>query len=163
MVVIWGDHDSSLMRSSKGIKSLGLPDSRPDSLLYDRVPVIILAPGVAGLSGTIDIPTGLSDLPPTIAALLGIDPQGLPWLGRNLLGSPADEPVIWGVNGWVDESWIHRTARPVGCWDRSSGKKVADEVCSDGFDRALRMRRVGTLILEGDLQRRLGAALSAGP
>jgi hypothetical protein len=38
--------------------------------------------------GEVDIPVGLSYLPPTLAALLGIDPAGLPWLGRNLAGSP---------------------------------------------------------------------------
>jgi len=51
---------------------------------------------------SLGINSGLSDLPPTITALLGIDPQNLPWLGRNILGSPADEPVIWGVKGWVE-------------------------------------------------------------
>ncbi len=163
VVVIWGDHDSSMIRSPKGVRAMGLPYSEPEALLYDRVPVIIRAPGIDGLTGTIDFPTGLSDLPPTIAALLGIDPQGLPWLGRNILGSPADEPVIWGVNGWVDGSRIHRTANPVGCWDRTTGKKVPEEMCSDGSERALRMRRVGTLILEGDLQGRLRDALSKGP
>ena len=163
VVVIWGDHDSSMLRSSKGVRAMGLPYSEPEALLYDRVPVIIRAPGVDGLARTVEFPTGLSDLPPTIAALLGIDPQNIPWLGRNLLGSPVDEPVIWGVNGWVDRSRIHRTANPVGCWDRTTGQKVREEMCAEGSDRALRMRRVGTLILEGDLQQRLGAALSEGP
>jgi hypothetical protein len=163
VIVVWGDHDSSLIRSPEGARRMGLPYTKPDGLLYDRVPVIIRAPGVEGLVGTIDFPTGLSDLPPTIAALLGIDPRNLPWLGRNLLGSPADEPVIWGVNGWVDRSRIHRTANPIGCWDRTSGTKVPEEMCSVGSDQAERMRRVGTLILEGDLQQRLGAALSEGP
>ncbi len=162
MVVIWGDHDSSLIRTPNGVRTMGLPYSEPKGLLYDRVPVIIRVPGVEGLDGTIDFPTGLSDLPPTIAALLGIDPQDLPWLGRNILGSPADEPIIWGVNGWVDRSRVHRTANPLGCWDRTTGKKVSDEMCSEGLEQALKMRRVGTLILEGDLQQRLGSALSEG-
>ena len=163
VVAIWGDHDSSLMKSAKKTRAMGLPFRRPEALLYDRVPVIIRAPGVDGLARTVEFPTGLSDLPPTIAALLGIDPQNLPWLGRNILGSPVDEPVIWGVNGWVDGSRIFRSAEPTGCWDRTSGRKVSEEMCAEGSDRALRMRRVGTLILEGDLQQRLGAALAEGP
>ena len=162
VVAIWGDHDSSLMKSAKAARAMGLSFRDPEKLLYDRVPVIIRAPGVGGLQRRVEFPAGLSDLPPTIAALLGIDPQDLPWLGRNILGSPVDEPVIWGVNGWVDESLIHRTANPVGCWDRATGRKMSEEMCSEGSDRALRMRRVATLILEGDLQQRLGTALSEG-
>jgi phosphoglycerol transferase MdoB-like AlkP superfamily enzyme len=160
VIVVWGDHDSSLIRSPEGARRMGLPYTKPDGLLYDRVPVIIRAPGVEGLVGTIDFPTGLSDLPPTVAALLGVDPQDLPWLGRNILGSPEDEPVIWGLNGWVDRTRIHRTVDPMGCWDRTTGRRAPDEMCVEGSGRAGRMRRVGTLILEGDLQGRLGEALS---
>ena len=162
VVAVWGDHDSSLIRSAKGARAMGLPYSIPESLFYDRVPVIIRAPGVEGLHGTVDFPTGLSDLPPTISALLGVDPRNLPWLGRNILGAPADGPVIWGLNGWVDRYRIHRRVIPTGCWDRSTGEKVAEEMCSDGLDRALRLRRVGTLILEADLQQRLRRVLSEG-
>ena len=163
VVVIWGDHDSTLMRKQKTAKAMGLRYRTPERFMYDRVPVIILAPGVDGLTGVVDIPTGLFDLPPTIAALLGIDPQDLPWLGRNILGSPADEPIIWGVNGWFDGSRICRTANSAVCWDRTSMKKVPEEICSDGSDQAARMRRAGTLILEGDLQQRLRDALSQTP
>ncbi len=163
VVVIWGDHDSTLMRKQKSAKAMGLRFRIPERFQYDRVPVIIRAPGVGGLSGVIDFPTGLFDLPPTIAALLGIDPQDLPWLGRNILGSPADEPIIWGATGWVDRSLIHRTVNPTGCWNRTTRKKVPEEMCSDGSDQVERIRRVGTVILEGDLQQRLGDALSESP
>jgi len=163
VVVIWGDHDSSLLRKQEHTDEMGLSHSLPERLLYDRVPVIIRLPGVDGFGGTVDFPTGLSDLPPTVAALLGVDAQNLPWLGRNILGSPVDEPIIWGTYGWVDRSRIFRSATPTGCWDRITGEVVAEELCSEGSDRAQRMRRVGTLIFEGDLQQRLAVALAEDP
>ncbi len=162
VVAIWGDHGAGLDRVSGAAGALGMPSSRPDSLLADRVPVVIRVPGADPPRGAIELPTGLSDLAPTIAALLGIDPADLPWLGRNLLGAPEAGPVVMGAVGWVDGEHVYYGLRKPDCHDRLGKRRVKVDQCAEGLAAATRLRDAGTLILEGDMQQPLRAALSGG-
>ena len=63
--------------------------NRPNWLLMSRIPLLVWLPGPDAPAGKIDLTAGLSDLPVTLLALLGIDPATYPFMGRNLLGTPS--------------------------------------------------------------------------
>jgi arylsulfatase A-like enzyme len=161
VVAVWGDHDSGLFRNRKQCKAIGLDWSRPTMDLYSRVPVFIRVPGDGAPTGTIPFPTGLSDLPPTLAALLGIDPAPLPWFGRNLLGDPEDEPVLWGIKGWVDRRHVLRLWDEPVCYEISTSTEVDFQECAATDETARRLIRANAIVLQADLQQRLRETLEA--
>jgi lipoteichoic acid synthase len=163
VVAVWGDHDSGLFRTRQQAAVVGLASDQLGLVLHDRVPVIIRVPGTDAPKGTLDFPTGLADVPPTLAALLAVDPAPLPWLGRNLLGAPADEPVLWGNWGWASRARIYLSRNTPACFDASTGEEVALEECAEGSEAAMRLKQANYLILEGNLQQRLREALAGNP
>ena len=162
VVAVWGDHDSGLFRNRQQAEVVGLASDPLGLVLHDRVPVIIRVPGADAPRGDVSFPTGLADLPPTLAALLAVDPASLPWLGRNLLGAPADEAVLWGNWGWASRTRVHLSRSTPLCFDASTGDQVALEECAEGTAEAARLEEANHLILEGNLQQRLREALE-GP
>jgi phosphoglycerol transferase MdoB-like AlkP superfamily enzyme len=163
VVAVWGDHDSGLFRNRQQAAVVGLASDELGLVLHDRVPVIIRVPGTDVPKGILDVPTGLADVPPTLAALLAVDPAPLPWLGRNLLGAPADEPVLWGNWGWASRTRVHLSRNAPACFDASTGEEVALEECAEGSEAAMRLKEANDMILEGNLQVRLRAALGEHP
>ena len=67
-----------------------------------RIPLLIAGPGIAARSTPVG--ASLVDLPRTIAAMAGLEPEPA-WLGGSLLSLDRDRPVVaqWGVSecGWV--------------------------------------------------------------
>ena len=53
-------------------------------------------------AGVCDLPAGQTDFAPTLLALLGIDAAPLPYVGRNLLGAPDDQPLLRPYGDWLD-------------------------------------------------------------
>jgi phosphoglycerol transferase MdoB-like AlkP superfamily enzyme len=104
VIVLWGDHGSGLSRRQQtGIKIFG-DNSKIDQLLRNRVPVSIWIPQLEGQAMELDLQAGQVDLPPTILALLGIDPAPLAFLGRNLLGTPESKPIAHPRGNWISEN-----------------------------------------------------------
>ncbi len=163
VVAVWGDHDSGLFRNRQQAEVVGLASDQLGLVLHDRVPVIIRVPGSDVPHGTVSFPTGLADLAPTLAAILAVDPASLPWLGRNLLGDPADEPVLWGNWGWASSTRVHLSRSTPLCFDASTREQVALEECAQGSEAATRLEEANHLILEGNLQQRLRDALAENP
>ena len=164
LLAIWGDHDGSIVRTRKMAESLGLPRKVPARLLEDRVPVIVRVPGTDLVRGEVSAPSGLVDLPPTLAALLGVDPAPIPWLGRNLFGTPGNGPVVWGKSRWIDTTHLYYARNdPPRCFDIRTMNRVPIEACAQGIEAAYRQREVATLILEVDLQQRLREAMDGEP
>jgi phosphoglycerol transferase MdoB-like AlkP superfamily enzyme len=162
VIVVFGDHRAGLRRLSEGSSVVDLGSTTAERILNRRVPVVMWSPSAGAPRGEVDIPIGLVDLPPTIAALLGVDPGDLPWLGRNLFGQPEEGPVTVGNRMWVDGRHIYSEEGSRTCFDRFTGKQVARARCADAAAEANRLRAAGALILNADLQQRLRTYLEAG-
>jgi phosphoglycerol transferase MdoB-like AlkP superfamily enzyme len=96
IVIVYGDH--------KAIKELKLegPDKQivegllghPYSVVdRQKVPLLIHLPGQTE-GGVINTTTGITDIAPTMADLLGVDMSETPHLGRSVFSKPADPLVI---------------------------------------------------------------------
>jgi phosphoglycerol transferase MdoB-like AlkP superfamily enzyme len=96
VVLVFGDHEAGLRRITEGPYRRVLGRNLGERIVNDRVPVVIWIPGEHGPRGAISMPTGLINLPPTLAAVLGVDPANLPWIGRNVFGSPGEGRVTAG-------------------------------------------------------------------
>ena len=162
VVVVFGDHGAGLNRISDGSGVMDFGSTRAESILNGRVPLVMWFPFAEAPRGEVDIPIGLVDLPPTIAALFGIDPGDLPWLGRNLFGQPEEGPVTVGNRAWVDGRHIFSEGVGRSCFDRFTGKRVKPQRCEEAAAEVDRLRAAGALILEGDLQQRLRTYLETG-
>jgi phosphoglycerol transferase MdoB-like AlkP superfamily enzyme len=161
VIVVFGDHRAGLQRLSHDSGVINFGTTLAERTLNRRVPLVMWCPSVDFPHGTIDLPVGLVDLPPTIAALLGVDPSDLPWLGRNLFGRPGDGPVVIGNRTWVNGQYIFSVDEGESCFDRVTGHKVAAALCDEGSAAADQLRDAGALILNRDLQQRLRTYLEA--
>ena len=159
MIVLWGDHDAGFEWTARFADSLGMPHDAVGWYRSQRVPLLIRAPGVAGLSGVVDRPGGHVDVAPTVLALLGIDPAPLPFLGRNLLGDPGDEPVLGEYGCWSTERLLYLVGGPRledgRCVDRRTQQPLATDLCARGWQQARLRAEVSRIVLEHDLQARL--------
>jgi hypothetical protein len=102
---------------------------------------------------------GQSDFAPTLLALLGIDPAPLPYVGRNVLGRPADPPIVRPYGDWVDRShlFLNRGAveRASACYGTNPVYALDRHACDEGNAAAGRAREVSRLVIADDLQERL--------
>ena len=171
VVVAWGDHDAGLEWSTRLATMAGRRHDAAGWYLSQRVPLLIRAPGVAGLSGALDLPAGHQDVAPTVLALLGVDPAAFPFVGRNLLGSPGNNPVVGEYQCWQDGNhlYLQRTGRleDGDCYELPGLREVDPAACAAGFEEARRQVEVSGLVLEHDLQQeireRLLEATGGGP
>jgi phosphoglycerol transferase MdoB-like AlkP superfamily enzyme len=171
VVVVWGDHDAGLEWSPRLAAMAGQRHDAAGWYLSQRVPLLIRAPGVAGLAGELDLPAGHQDVAPTVLALLGVDPAAYPFVGRNLLGSPGNNPVVGEYRCWRDGSrlYLQRTGRleDGDCYELPGLRVLEPAACAGGFEEALRQVEVSQLVLEHDLQlairERLARAAGGGP
>jgi len=162
LIVVFGDHRAGLRRLSDGAGVMDFGSTEAERILNRRVPVVMWSPSAGAPRGEVDIPIGLVDLPPTIAALLGIDPGDLPWLGRNLFGQPEEGPVTVGNRIWVDGRHIYSEGVGRTCFDRFTRRRVDRARCDEAAAEADRIRAAGALILDADLQQRLRTYLTPG-
>ncbi len=169
VIALWGDHDSGLRWSPELAAALGIPSTTAHWYLNDRVPLWIHVP--RRLGGVRNTVAGQTDVAPTLAAIMGIDPADLPWVGRNLLGEPGPGPVVRPHGGWISRRHLYVSRGPEleqgECFDLRTFGRVDAEACRSG-DEAARLqvemaRRVLLYDLQERLRRDLAGARGAGP
>lgn len=161
VLVIWGDHDAGFPWDARHAAAIGIPSRELVWYLEDRVPVIFSVPPKAGIGGLrIERPAGLWDVPPTVAALLGVDPAPLPWLGRNLAAGADAGPVVRPGGSWIGPRLLWTGSARQRCYDWRSGREVPAGQCTEGNREAGTIAEAGDLILKGDLQGELRRELS---
>jgi lipoteichoic acid synthase len=165
VLVVFGDHDAGFANEPGLARLIGLQDGPAAGaiwLLNDRVPVFVRIPG-PGLAKTemaaTDVPAGQTDLAPTLLALLGIDPAPLPYMGRNLLGSPDDPPIVRPYGDWLDRSHLFMSpaagGRGPACYAVAAGRFENADRCRAAGEIARRTRDISRLVVTADLQQRL--------
>lgn len=157
ILVIWGDHASGLERDEAFSNYFGLRKPA-ERFLFRRVPFVIRLPRDRGLSGTYDLPAGQVDITPTLLALLGLEPDKMALMGRNLLGEIATSPVVHPQGRWIGEELIHLNQFVEvdgGCWSRAELRLVQRGRCAAGIEAAERQLDVVTQVLTHNLQARL--------
>jgi len=164
MLVVFGDHDAGFPRDLAASIGVGSDDDRWE--LGDRVPLFIRLPqSRERLSGVVPVAAGQIDLAPTLLALMGIDPARLPYMGRNLLGEPGDQPVLRPNGHWLDRTHLFigsdASGRDRSCFALDKAGFLNAAVCRADDEDARRARDVGRLVVTGDLQQWLRAALVA--
>ncbi len=167
LLVLWGDHDAGLEWSRATVDALGARSDAVGWYLSQQVPIFIHAPGLEGLAGERDLPAGHVDVAPTVLALLGFDPGGSAFVGRNLLGEPGDEPVVGEYRCWrtSDRLFLQGGSRLEDgrCLELPSLAPLPVVACREGFAAAAEQIRVSDAVLEHDLQAALTERLDAPP
>ncbi len=164
VLVVTGDHSAGFPWQSELAHALGFSNSLAHWTLAERVPMVIRVPGAAPQE--ISCAVGHVDFAPTVLGLLGFDASGLPYVGRNSLGSPGEEPVIRRKGSWVSPSHLFLLrGRNHGahCYDRRTLLDVPLAECEAESAIALRKALLGRRISQQDLQQRLSARLTADP
>ncbi len=165
MLVVFGDHDAGFPRTLATTIGVGVDDSRWE--LSDRIPLFIRLPQPrAPLSGVVPVAAGQIDFAPTLLALMGIDPVRLPYMGRNLLGEPGDQPVLRPNGHWLNRAHLFTPSAASGrersCFALDTAGFVDAAVCRSDDEDSRRARDVARLVVTGDLQQWLRGALG-GP
>ena len=165
VIALWGDHDSRLVSRDQTTQGIQLSGSWPEWYLFDRVPFMIWVPGDEGPRGTDAVTAGQVDIAPTLLSLMGIDPSGYPFLGRDLLSEPIDRPVVHPDGSWIDGRHLQVKGgkRTSGCWDLETRKRVSDLLCQPGVQEAASQLEISDRLLLKDLQGRISKLLQAPP
>ena len=131
VLVIFGDHHGL----NRGIADLGQildPDPASEQEWFEterRVPLLIRLPHGAGAGVRTELGTQI-DLPPTLLALLGIERDGLPMLGRDLLAPPPENPVaLFSDGSALTENRLWSMAAGGRCYQ--DGREVDTAACDD--------------------------------
>lgn len=156
VVVLWGDHDAGLEWTARLAAMARRRHDDAGWYLSQRVPLVVRAPGSAGLRGEMAVPAGHQDVAPTALALLGVDPAPWPFIGRNLLGSPGSGPVVGEYRCWHDDKhlFLQGDGRLEGgrCLRLPELTPADPGACTDGFRQALEQVEASRRVLEHDLQ-----------
>jgi phosphoglycerol transferase MdoB-like AlkP superfamily enzyme len=164
VLVLWGDHDAGLEWTPELAVLVGRRHDAVGWYLSQRVPVLLRVPGEPELSGELAVPAGHQDVAPTLLALMGVDPAAYAFVGRNLLGQPGDGPVLGEYQCWRDTSHLFLQGggrlEQGQCYELPTLERVDVAACGPGFDEARRQVEVSRLVLEFDLQQRLGELLA---
>ena len=167
VVALWGDHDAGFEWRPEIADALGTTHDAAGWYLSQQVPLLIQVPGLAAPTDALDQPAGHADVPPTLLALLGVDPGPHAFTGRNLLGKPGSGPVVGEYRCWRDATHLYLRRGPLlsdgECIELQTMKLVDPGVCSIGFDAARREVEISQLVLNHDLQQRLGKSLAGRP
>jgi len=157
VVVVFGDHDAGFARERPLARAIGIPTDEIDWRLQDRVPWLIRVPGTNPPRGQIATEAGQIDMAPTLLALLGVDPASLPYMGRNLLGSPGNGVIVRPYGGWVAaplffDAGARQSER---CYDIITRVNVSLDRCREGTAHSARAREMSKRVLTYDLQANL--------
>ena len=166
VLVVFGDHDAGFRRDQAANMGVGVDD--PGWELGDRVPFFVRLPQAPErLSGAVPVAAGQIDFAPTLLALMGIDPTHLPYMGRNLLGEPGDEPVLRPNGRWLNSTHLSAggdaSGRDPSCVALDTRRPVDPAECGANDEEARRAREVGRLVVVGDLQQWLRAEMATPP
>jgi phosphoglycerol transferase MdoB-like AlkP superfamily enzyme len=158
LLVVEGDHEAGAPWEEVA-RAAGFHRDTLDWYLADRVPLLIRVPGEGGPRGELQVVAGQADIPPTLLALLGIDPAPLPFIGRNLLGTPGDHAVVRRYGDWIDARHLYLAGNGYStrkaCFDLASRQEVSLAECTDGEADAAAQVQVSSRVLTGGLQRSL--------
>jgi len=159
VVAVWGDHDAGFPWRPEIAVAMGASHDPEGWYLSQEVPLFIHVPGANGLRGERDIVAGHVDVAPTLLALLGVDPAPYAYVGRNLLGTPGDPPVVGEYGCWRNSRLLFlqgdgSLADGV-CIDLSTMRRVSAKPCAEGFSAAQTLSEISTEVLQYDLQGRL--------
>lgn len=167
VVVLWGDHDAGFEWRPEIAEALGTTHDAAGWYLSQQVPLLIRVPNLAVPTESLDRPAGHADVAPTVLALLGVDPGPYAFTGRNLLGSPGSGPVVGEYRCWRDATHLYLRRGPLlndgECVELATMARVESGACSDSFEAARREVEISGLVLEHDLQQRLGKSLAGRP
>jgi len=167
VVVLWGDHDAGFEWRPEIAEALRSSHDAAGWYLSQQVPLLIRVPGLATPTQVLDQPAGHADVAPTVLALLGVDPGPFAFTGRNLLGTPGMGPVVGEYRCWRDATHLYLRRGPLltdgECFELEAMALVEPGACSAGFDAARREVEISRLVLEHDLQQRLGKSLAGRP
>ncbi len=156
VIAIWGDHDSGLHQIHQFTGYIGTEYTPLGRFLADRVPFAIWVPGAEAPRGRREIVAGHLDIAPTLMALLGIDPAGYAYLGRNLLGTPDAYPVVHPRGAWTDGERVYLDGEEGGsghgCWSATTLEELPASRCEEGNREARRLLDVAEQVLVHDLQ-----------
>jgi phosphoglycerol transferase MdoB-like AlkP superfamily enzyme len=164
VVVVWGDHDAGLEWTPELAALTGHPHDPAGWYLSQRIPLLIRLPDPVHQGRVFDLPAGHQDVAPTVAALIGVDPRSLAWMGRNLLGRPGDAPVVGEYQCWRTRDRLFLQGD--GTLDGGSCRSLPDlgelpaAACAPGFEDARRQIEVSRMVLEHDLQQEITNRLS---
>lgn len=131
LLIVFGDHHGLNRRTARLEYFFENPPTTEDGWFAEerRVPLLIRLPHGRGAGVRDDIGTQI-DLPPTILALLGIEREASPMLGRDLLGEPPENPIALFSDGSAmarDRLWS--MAAGGRCF--IAGAEVDDDECAD--------------------------------
>jgi phosphoglycerol transferase MdoB-like AlkP superfamily enzyme len=164
VVALWGDHDAGLEWDPALASIAGQPSSDAGWYLSQRVPLLIHVPNRPELVGERLVVAGHQDVAPTLLALLGVDPAGYAFIGRNLLGEPGESPVVGEYRCWQGSGHLYLRRGPAladgECFELHDLRLLATETCADGFAEVERQLEVSQQVLEHDLQELLRGELS---
>ncbi len=166
VIALWGDHDARLVSKHKTHQGIQLSRVWPEWYLFDRVPFIIWMPGDQGPRGTNDVSAGQIDIAPTLLSLMGVDPSGYAFLGRDLLSEPAYQPIVHPSGEWTDGRylWVSAERRQTrSCWDLETRARVSNQLCRPGEQAASRQLEISDRMLLNDLQGRISKLLQTRP
>lgn len=153
VLVILGDHDGVTRRAAPGLVDiLGIrPD---DELAWTRVergiPLLVRLPEGEG-AGPRDVLGGQIDLAPMLLGLLGLPREGTVFLGRDLLGPQAEQPMV----AFVDGSVLGRARLYKAGVCHGEGGREPAEACASLREAASRELAISAGILEKDLSAKL--------
>ncbi len=130
VLVVIGDHSAGFRWQPEIAHALGFGNDIAHWTLEERVPMVMRVPGDS--PQRIDRPVGQLDFAPTMLGLLCVDASTMPYVGRNALGSPGDEPVIRRKGSWVTSRHLFLLRGPTNgshCYDRATLQDVALTEC----------------------------------
>ena len=156
VVVLWGDHGSGLRRGKIPETKVFADNSNLNQLLRNRVPVAIWVPDRERQAQQIDIQAGQIDFAPTLLALLGVDPQPLAFLGRNLLNSPRAKPIVHPHGNWLTDDLAYlskgKSFEEGACFGVKSMQRISVAKCQSANRQAVRELEISSQLLAHDLQ-----------
>jgi phosphoglycerol transferase MdoB-like AlkP superfamily enzyme len=165
VLALWGDHDAGFEWRPDTASAMGVPYDSAGWYLSQEVPVFIRVPGVEALRGERAVPAGHADVMPTLLALLGVDPAPYALIGRNLLGTPGDGPVVGEYGCWRDARHLYLqgdgTLEDGLCLDVTTMQMLPAQVCRPGFELAWRAEAASAFVLEHDMQQRIHEELKS--
>lgn len=162
VVVITGDHSAGFRWQPETAHAMGFSNDIAHWTMAERVPMVVMVPGAA--AQVINRPVGQLDFAPTMLDLLGVDASNLPYVGRNVLGAPDEEPIIRRKGSWVTSKHLFLLRGPTNgshCYDRTTLQDVPLADCETDSAAAIRKALVPRRIAELDLQQRLYSRLTA--
>jgi len=165
VILVWGSRASGLEWTPEVAALMGVGFNSAGWYSSQKIPVVFRTPQGLGLSGVVEWPAGHIDVAPTIAALMGIDPANQAWMGRNLLGSPGNHPVVGKYGCWTDPVHVFLQGddgalRSGQCLERATLEVETPEACDNAFEEAALRQSISEAVLRYDLQEDLSEALA---